>query len=64
MWLAWDLAGDEVGFPLDAHVPAFSYAVQHDIARTAHAGEASGAESVRETLERLHPTRIRSWRSL
>lgn len=53
-----DLAGDEVGFPLDAHVPAFSYAVQHDIARTAHAGEASGAESVRETLERLHPTRI------
>ena len=53
-----DLAGDEAGFPLDAHVPAFSYAVQHDIARTAHAGEASGAESVRETLERLHPTRI------
>lgn len=55
---ALDIAGDEAGYPLDAHVPAFDYAIQHGIARTAHAGEASGAESVWETLRRLHPTRI------
>lgn len=53
-----DLAGDEVGFPLDAHIPAFHYAAQHNIARTAHAGEARGAESVWETLKYLRPTRI------
>ena len=53
-----DLAGDEAGFPLDAHIPAFRYATEHNIARTAHAGEASGPQSVWETLEQLHPTRI------
>jgi len=53
-----DLAGDEAGFPLDAHIPAFRYALEHDLSRTAHAGEASGADSVRETLKYLQPTRI------
>ena len=53
-----DLAGDEAEFPLDAHISAFQYAVERNIARTAHAGEASGAESVWETLRHLHPTRI------
>ncbi|QBD76697.1 adenosine deaminase [Ktedonosporobacter rubrisoli] len=53
-----DIAGDEAGFPLDAHAPAFQYAVEHAIARTAHAGEASGPASVWETLERLQPARI------
>jgi adenosine deaminase len=55
---ALDIAGDEAGFPLDAHVAAFQYAVQHDLARTAHAGEGSGSASVWETLRRLQPTRI------
>jgi adenosine deaminase len=55
---ALDIAGDEAGFPLDAHVAAFQYAVQHNLARTAHAGEGSGPESVWETLRRLQPTRI------
>lgn len=55
---ALDIAGDEAEFPLDAHVPAFQYAIRHGIPRTAHAGEACGAESVRETLRRLQPTRI------
>jgi adenosine deaminase len=41
-----DLAGDEAGFPLDAHIPAFRYAARHGIARTAHAGEARGAEGI------------------
>lgn len=53
-----DLAGNEAGFPLEPHVPAFAYAAEHGLARTAHAGEARGAESVRETLEALHPARL------
>lgn len=53
-----DIAGDEAGYPLDAHIPAFKYAIQHNIARTAHAGEAKGPESVWETLQHLQPTRI------
>jgi adenosine deaminase len=55
---AIDIAGDEAGFPIDAHVPAFSYAIANSIARTAHAGEARGAESVWETLKHFQPTRI------
>ena len=55
---ALDIAGDEAGFPLDAHIPAFQYAIQNGIARTAHTGEASGTESVWETLNLLRPSRI------
>ncbi len=55
---ALDIAGDEAGYPLDAHVAAFQYAIQHGLARTAHAGEGSGPASVWETLRRLQPTRI------
>ena len=55
---ALDIAGDEAGFPLDAHIPAFQYAAQNGIPCTAHAGEASGPKSVWETLEYLHPSRI------
>lgn len=53
-----DLAGDEAGFPLAPHVPAFTAAEEAGIHRTAHAGEARGADSVRETLELLHPQRL------
>ena len=56
--VALDLAGDEAGFRLDAHIPAFRFAIDHGLHRTAHAGEAAGADSVRETLRALHPTRI------
>ena len=55
---ALDIAGDEAGCPLDAHIPAFQYAAQNGIPRTAHAGEASGAQSVWETLNSLRPSRI------
>ncbi|HTX41080.1 MAG TPA: adenosine deaminase [Acidobacteriaceae bacterium] len=55
---ALDIAGDEAGYPLDAHVAAFRYAAERGLARTAHAGEACGAESVWETLEKLEPSRI------
>jgi adenosine deaminase len=55
---ALDIAGDEAGFSIDAHVPAFRYAQAHGLARTAHAGEACGAASVWETLKAFAPTRI------
>ena len=55
---AFDIAGDEAGYPLDAHVPAFRYALASNIPCTAHAGEAKGAESVWETLHLLQPSRI------
>lgn len=53
-----DLAGDEAGFPLEPHAPAFDHARERGLALTAHAGEARGPESVRETLDRLRPSRI------
>jgi len=56
--VALDLAGDEAGFPLDAHVPAFRHAREAGLHCTAHAGEARGAESVWETLGALRPARI------
>jgi adenosine deaminase len=56
--VALDLAADEAGFPVDAHIPAFQYAKEQGIFCTAHAGEAKGPESIRETLEFLKPSRI------
>jgi adenosine deaminase len=55
---ALDLAGDEAGFPLDAHLSAYRYARERGLLRTAHAGEACGPESVWETLRLLRPARI------
>jgi adenosine deaminase len=55
---AFDIAGDEAGFPADAHEAAFRYAIEQGIHRTAHAGEARGADSVWETLEKFQPARI------
>ncbi len=56
--VALDLAADEAGFPLDAHVSAYRYAGERGLFRTAHAGEALGPKSVWETLRRLRPHRI------
>jgi adenosine deaminase len=56
--VALDIAGDEAGYPLEPHVPAFQYAAQHEIPYTAHAGESRGAESVWETLRLLGTSRI------
>jgi adenosine deaminase len=55
---ALDIAGDEAGCPIDPHIEAFRYAIEHGLHRTAHAGEARGADSVRETLDFFQPTRI------
>ena len=56
--VALDIAGDEAGFPIDAHVDAFRHAIDRGLHRTAHAGEAAGAGSVWETLEHFQPSRI------
>jgi len=56
--VALDIAGDEAGYPITAHIPAYQYAIQHGLHRTAHAGEACGPQSVWETLEAFQPTRI------
>lgn len=56
--VALDLAADEAGFPIDAHIPAFHYAIERDIPRIAHAGEARGPDSVWETLEHFKPSRL------
>ena len=56
--VGFDIAGDEAGYPLTHHVAAFAYAHSKNIPCTAHAGEAAGPASVRETLAKLHPSRI------
>ena len=55
---AFDIAGDEAGYPVTNHVAAFRYAKENGIHITAHAGEASGPESVWETLKHFAPSRI------
>ena len=56
--VALDIAGDEAGYSIDAHVAAFRYAAERGLARTAHAGEACGPASVWETLQAFTPSRI------
>jgi len=56
--VGFDIAADEAGFPLDNHTKAFEFANNNNISCTAHAGEALGAESVLETLDKLMPKRI------
>ena len=49
------------GYPekhFEAPIKAFQFARENGIHCTAHAGEASGADSVWETLNHLHPSRI------
>jgi adenosine deaminase len=56
--VGFDIAADEAGFPVDNHVKAFEYAHLNNIHCTAHAGEACGAESVKETIKKFKPSRI------
>ncbi|MDD3535071.1 MAG: adenosine deaminase [Candidatus Cloacimonetes bacterium] len=48
--VAFDLAGGELNFPAKAHKAAFELAGQHRLNITAHAGEASGAQSIQQAL--------------
>ena len=56
--IGFDIAADEAGFTLENHIKAFEFAKNNNISCTAHAGEALGAESVLETLDKLMPKRI------
>jgi adenosine deaminase len=56
--VAFDLAGDEAGYPLTAHLEAFRFATDRRIAITSHAGEASGPQSVWQTLQSIRPSRV------
>ena len=56
--IGFDIAADEAGYPLNNHIEAFEFAKNNNIPCTAHAGEALGAESVTETLDKLKPQRI------
>jgi adenosine deaminase len=56
--VGFDIAGDEAGFPIDAHKTSFAYAREKGLHCTAHAGEARGSDSVWETLQHFSPSRI------
>ena len=56
--VGFDIAADEAGYPIDNHIDAFDYVNQNKLNITAHAGEAKGPESIWETIEKLHATRI------
>ena len=55
---AFDIAGNEAGFPVSNHTKAFEFAKQHHIFCTAHAGEGSGSVSVWDTVNHFCPSRI------
>jgi adenosine deaminase len=55
---ALDLAGDEARFSGAPHADAFALARAEGLRRTVHAGEAAGADSIREALELLGAERI------
>ncbi len=56
--IGFDIAADESGFSISEHISAFQAISEQGIPSTAHAGEAKGPESVRETLKYLKPSRI------
>jgi adenosine deaminase len=56
--VGFDIAGDEANYELAPHISAFQYVYEKGIPATAHAGEARGPESVRESMQHLHLSRI------
>jgi adenosine deaminase len=53
-----DVSGDEVNYPIKPFVPLFRQARQMGMHITVHAGEAGGANNVREAIEILDAERI------
>ncbi|MFT5586076.1 MAG: adenosine deaminase [Cognaticolwellia sp.] len=56
--VAFDLAGHEAGHPAVHYKPAFLHAHRHFLARTIHAGEAYGPESIYQAIAECHADRI------
>ena len=53
-----DLAGDEKRWPAHLFAKEFDRAREAGLPITAHAGEFAGADSIRETIDALHPQRL------
>lgn len=56
--VGFDLAGEEKGWPANAHRRAFEYAHQHFLNKTIHAGEAYGPASIFQAITLCHAQRI------
>jgi adenosine deaminase len=56
--VGFDLAGGELGNPAAPHAAAFTYAREHDLACTCHAGEGADASYVREAVHICGANRI------
>lgn len=56
--VGFDLAGAEAGHPAHDHVDAYTYAHNHFLKKTVHAGEAYGPESIFEAITRLNADRL------
>lgn len=54
----FDLAGEENGFSVRDHLPAFRLLDDADIPYTIHSGEHAGVESLADTIHLCHPERI------
>lgn len=58
--VGFDVAGcgDEEGKMILQHKPAYDFCVEHNIGRTAHAGEKGSSQEVKVAVEQLHVQRI------
>ncbi len=56
--VAFDLAGEEAGYPAGHHYDAYDEAHRSFLRKTVHAGEAYGPESIYEAITRCHAERI------
>lgn len=56
--VAFDLAGHEAGHPAVHYKRAFDHCHRHFLARTVHAGEAYGPESIYQAIAECHADRI------
>lgn len=56
--VAFDLAGEEAGYPAASHQAAYQYAHENFLKKTVHAGEAYGPESIFQAITMCHANRI------
>lgn len=56
--VAFDLAGQEDGYPAENHTKAFGHVHKYFLQKTVHAGEAYGPESIFQAITDLHADRI------
>lgn len=56
--VGFDLAGEEAGYPAEAHRKAFELAHKNFMMKTVHAGEAYGPESIFQAITELYADRI------